>query len=46
MTDTAQGLRPSWVDDNLFPFEIMLGVVGALAYLGLLAVTRRLLAKA
>ena len=21
MTDTAQGLRPSWVDDNLFPFE-------------------------
>lgn len=31
---------------NLFPFEIMLGVVGALAYLGLLAVTRRLLAKA
>lgn len=21
MTDTAQGLRPSWVDDDLFPFE-------------------------
>ena len=41
----ARDLTADPTSHNLFPFEIMIGVMAALIYLGCLAVVRLLLAK-